>query len=447
MIDDPLTRAVAKLDEIASPLTWDEVEARVAEVDAPPAGRSPGAGRGRQRMAVLVTAIAAIGLVGLIAWPDPSTDRARTRAGPEPTDTPAAGQRPESGPGDPGQRPTTTAPATRTLRTSPVTAFTGTEYLVWGGEAGTNDVSQRADGFAVDVRTGTVRAIPVAPIDPRAGATGVWTGTELIVCCGTGQADGYPGDTRSAAAWNPATDRWRQLARPPAPVARSFAASVWTGELMVVMVTGPAVATYDPATDRWTEVAAPPEVARQPEAVWTGAEVILWNPSFGSGRVPPDGAVADRGWRWSPGSDAWEPLPELPAGARTHLGSMAWTGDEVVVWGSSTEVDGLGVGARWRPGDDRWRPVAASPQETVRTFNGTYGSQALAPDHRGRIIVRALDDDDADPATPVFAYDPDSDTWALTDLMIDGFHPTFDVAAGTIVVPDEAAPLVGRSPP
>lgn len=78
-----------------------------------------------------------------------------------------------------------------------------------------NDVSQRADGFAVDLGTGAVSAIPVAPIDPRSGATGIWTGTELIVCCGTGQADGFTPDTRSAAAWNPATAEWRTLARPP----------------------------------------------------------------------------------------------------------------------------------------------------------------------------------------------------------------------------------------
>jgi hypothetical protein len=454
MTDDQLTRAVAKLDEIASPLTWDEVEGRAAEAesavgDAPPAGGASGAARRRRRMAVLVAAIAAVGLavVGLAAWPDPSTERTRTRTGPMPTDSPATSPRPETGTTAPGQGPMTTAPATRTLRTFPVTAFTGTEYLVWAGEAGANDVSQRADGFAVDVGTGAVRAIPVAPIDPRSGATGVWTGTELIVCCGTGQPDGYPADTRSAAAWNPATGRWRELARPPASVARSFPASVWTGEVMVVMATGPAVATYDPATDRWTEVATPPEVAELPEAAWTGDEVILWNPTYGSGILPPDGAVADRGWRWSPGRDAWEPLPELPAGARTQLGSMAWTGDEVVVWGASTAVDGLGVGARWRPGDDRWRPVAASPQGPVETHVGTSGSQALAPDHRGRVIVRALDDNDADWAGPLFAYDPGSDTWTPTDLALDGHHPTFGVAAGAVVVPDEAAPFVGQVPP
>ena len=83
----------------------------------------------------------------------------------------------------------------------------------------------------------------------------------------------------------------------------------------------------------------------------------------------------------------------------------------------------------------------------VETFDGTYGRQALAPDHRGRVIVRALDDDDADWAGPLFAYDPGSDTWTPTDLAIDIHHPTFGVAAGTIVVPDEAAPFLGPVPP
>lgn len=122
---------------------------------------------------------------------------------------------------------------------SPVVAVADEEYLVWAGEAGENDISHRADGFAVDLASGSVRAIPVAPIDPRPGATGVWTGDELIVCCGTGQADGFRADTRSAAAWVPETSRWRELARPPASIARSFAAAVWTGEVIVVVAPGP----------------------------------------------------------------------------------------------------------------------------------------------------------------------------------------------------------------
>ncbi|MFP3907415.1 MAG: hypothetical protein ACLFWR_10330 [Acidimicrobiales bacterium] len=446
MTDDRVARAVALLDEMECPLTWADVEARLADA-AVPVG-SPTGWRRRAAFAVAVlvgVGLVALGLVTVLSGSSP--DSSVTRTGPDPTDRPGTSEPPGTAVDSPDRGPTTTAPATRTLRTFPVTAFTGAEYLVWGGEAAANDESRRADGFAVEVGNGAVRSIPGAPIDPRSGATGVWTGTELIVCCGTGRADGYPVDTRSAAAWDPATGQWRTLARPPASVARSYPASVWTGEVMVVMARGPAVATYDPATDHWAEVAAPPAIDRLPEAVWTGDEIILWDRRFGSGRVPPDGAVADRGWRWAPGRSAWEPLPDLPPGARTELASIAWSGDEVVVWGESTAAEGEGVGARWRPGDDHWRPVAPSPQGPIGSFDGTPGSQALAADaDGGQVLVRALQDGVADHPEPVFAYDPGGDTWTRTDLVIEGYHPVFHVAAGVVVVPDEAAPIAGGAP-
>ena len=160
---------------------------------------------------------------------------------------------------------------------------------------------------------------------------------------------------------------------------------------MVVMANGAAVATYDPATDTWAEGPTPPTIDRLPEAVWTGSEVILWDPKYGSGRLPPDDAIADRGWRWTPGSGNWQPLPDLPPGSRTHLGSIGWTGSEVVVWGESTGAAGTGVGARWRPGDNRWTPVTASPQGRVDPFDGTAGSQSVVSDpEHDRVLIRAL---------------------------------------------------------
>lgn len=340
----------------------------------------------------------------------------------------------------------TTGPATRTLRTSPVTAFTGAEYLVWSGEAGANDTSQRADGFAVDVRTGEVRSIPVAPIDPRSGATGVWTGSELIVCCGTGQADGYRVDTRSAAAWDPATGEWRTLARPPEAIARSYPTSVWTGDLMIVVATGPAAAAYDPGTDRWAEIPVPPIVGRRPESIWTGNEMVVWDSHWGSGEAlmyPLTGALADRGWTWAPGSDAWSELPALPEGSRTRLGSIAWTGRDVVVWGQSTHNDALGVGARWTPGADEWRPIAPSPQGPVAdAYNGTPGSQTLAADADldGRVIVKGLD---GASSPPLYIYSADTDEWIPTQLTVPGFHPNISLVGDRVLVPDSDDPIIG----
>lgn len=332
---------------------------------------------------------------------------------------------------------TTTGPATRSLRHGAVVVVTDRDYVVWGGEAGENDTSQRADGFAVDLATGAVRPIPVAPIDPRSAATGAWTGTELIVCCGFGTADGGPGDTRSAAAWNPMTNEWRALADPPAALARSFASAVWTGDRMVVVAQGAAAAAYDPLTDRWSEMAAPLLAGRQPQAWWTGEQVVVWDPSYTDSTAAPD-----RGWVWAPGDDDWTRLPDLPEGFRTQLGGSVWNGTQLVVWGAAAPDDAVGVGARWRPGDDGWRPMAPSPQGQVDDpFNGTPGSQSLAADTDGRVLIKALD---GGTTGGTYVYDPSRDTWSPAPLSVDGFAPQVALVNGTVFVPDEAQPVAGR---
>jgi len=449
MSDERLTAAVDALERVPAQVEWADVERRLAGDTASPFFVGPGPrvwAKARLRVALVVIAVLLV-TAGLTTI---SRDRSpeSVRTGPGPSEAPSTAT--STAPPSSMASTSTTAPATRTLRTFPVVAFTGEEYLVWGGEAGENDVSVRADGFAVSLDSGAVRPIPVAPIEPRSGATGVWTGSELIVCCGSGLNDGLTRDTRSAAAWDPSTGRWRTLARPPSSVARSFPASVWTGDLMVVMAAGPAMATYDPAADRWTEVVAPPRLDRLPEAVWTGDEVILWDRRFGSGQSPPTGEIADQGWRWTPGATAWEALPPLPPTYRTELGSVAWTGTEVLVWGDSTSDPGAGTGARWRPGDDGWSPMSPSPQDRVDDYNGTPGSQAVVADaKRSRVLIRGLEGNAeavGQVAAPLFVYVPETDRWTRTDLVVAGYHPLFGVAGDAVVVPDDAAPIVGTVP-
>lgn len=343
----------------------------------------------------------------------------------------------------------TTIAEQSSLRAFPVIAVTRTEILVWAGEAG-SEAAVRADGFAIDIVSGAVREIPPAPIVARSGATGVWTGSELIVCCGTGQPDGYGRDTRSAAAWDPVSGAWRTLAPPPEAVARSYPAAVWTGTQMVVVATGPAAAAYDPTTDTWHEIAPPPIRGREPAAAWTGTEVIVWDPVYGTASFPPSGSVEDRSWRWAPGDDDWTELPELPTGSRTRLGSMAWTGTDLVVWGLSTADDALGVGARWRPGDATWSPIEPSPQGPVPDpYDGTPGSQALAV-VGGRVLVKGIDGGQAggdDGATDaLMLYDPATDRWTTTTLTVWGYSPDIVVADGRVLVPDREQPLVGTLP-
>lgn len=326
------------------------------------------------------------------------------------------------------------------------TVVVGDGYWVWGGEVG-GDGTPRRDGFVVEEGGAGVRVVGDAPIDARSDAAGVWTGEDVIVCCGSGQADGLTADSRAAAAWNPESGQWRELARPPADVARSEVAAAWTGDVMVVVAAGPAAATYDPATDTWATIPAPPELAGVAEAVWTGEEVVVWDARYGTHEYPADGALEDRGWRWAPGRAAWEPLPDLPDGSRVALGSMVWTGDEIVVWGQSTADYGLGVGARWRPGEAAWATVPRSPQPRFDDVDGTPGSQSAAVDPAsGDVIVRGLFGRDSGPAIPAYRYDPDAGRWSQTGIGLAGHAPAFAVLDGRVVVPDPDAPAIGRLP-
>lgn len=454
---DRLADAIAALDQLPVPVDWQDVEQRLGSdsivsltIDHSLTLRR----RLVRRQALLILAAVAVLIVTVVVlWPGHPTHPVLTGPGPSASSRSASSSPSSSLPPstvDPKPRqPTTTAPATSTRRTAAVTAFTGREYLVWAGEAG-SESSRRADGFAIDVTTGAARPIPVAPTSPRSGATGVWTGKDLIVCCGVDQTDGSSGGQRFAAAWSPSTGIWRTLARPPEAVAQSISTSVWTGRVMVVIAPGPTAATYDPVTDRWAQAPAPPSIDRYPTAVWTGAEVVLWDPRFGTGSLPPDGAVADRGWRWAPGDAAWEPLPDLPPGSRTQLGSIGWSGTEIVVWGDSTQVEGLGVGARWRPGETRWRPMSLSPQGAVQAYDGTPGSQAMVSDPaNGRVLVRALqgDAETLGKEAPLFAYNVTTSRWTTTGIIVPGFHPSIGVARDVVLVPDQARAIIGRAPP
>jgi len=213
---------------------------------------------------------------------------------------------------------------------------------------------------------------------------------------------------------------------------------------MVVVAPGSAVASYDPVTDRWAEQPAPPALDRNPEAVWTGGEVVVWDSTYGSGLSGTGSSpeIADRGWRWAPGDEEWTPLPDLPEEARTRMGSMVWTGGEVVVWGQSTGDDAIATGARWRPGDDDWRPITPSPQGPLTDpYNGTPGSQAIAVTDGGRVLVRDIEGGAL--GAGAYLYDPAEDSWSSVDVVLAGFHPSVTVAGNAILVPDEARPIAG----
>jgi len=182
--------------------------------------------------------------------------------------------------------------------------------------------------------------------------------------------------------------------------------------------------------------------------VWTGDEVLFWSTSYFVGPFPDEvgSVVVDRGWRWAPGAGSWTPLPDLPDGHRTTRATAAWTGEELVVWGTAAggrgQVD-VGVGARWDPADGTWRPMAPSPQLPDRGWNGTMGSQAVVYDGVGQVvIVRPLSlSEGVETPKPLLLYEPTTDTWRTTTVTADRPFLTRD---GVVLVADPAAPVAGR---
>jgi N-acetylneuraminic acid mutarotase len=146
--------------------------------------------------------------------------------------------------------------------------WSGTELLVWGGVAGVDYREPRADGAAYGPGTGTWRLLPASPLSPRVGQAAVWTGTEMVIWGGDQRGGVNPSvATADGAAYDPATNRWSAL--PAAPLSpRADADAIWTGA-EVVILGGQSTqadgssrnygdgAAYDPSTNRWQHIPAP----------------------------------------------------------------------------------------------------------------------------------------------------------------------------------------------
>lgn len=133
--------------------------------------------------------------------------------------------------------------------------WTGRELIIW------------RSGLAYDPETDTWREIARSPLSPRLRPVTVWTGSELVVWGGCHRERGQCDESNSGllgdgARYDPAADEWTSL--PPAPLAPAVhMVAGWTGSDVIIVttapgpVTGARAAAFDPDTDRWTEIATP----------------------------------------------------------------------------------------------------------------------------------------------------------------------------------------------
>lgn len=193
---------------------------------------------------------------------------------------------------------------------------------------------QSTAGTANILARGHWSILPRSPLGTRFGATVLWDGHELLQLGGSasGRLGAAPRD--SSAAYDPATGRWRRLARSPAALLADNAAWTWTGH-QVFIFGGPTpphkAATgrgglYDPAANQWTVTSkAPVGPFNAATAVWTGTRVIL----AGMTRTNPTLQVAS----YEPATNTWASLrPPISSHHPPMAMAMVATNDGVLLW-------------------------------------------------------------------------------------------------------------------
>ena len=220
---------------------------------------------------------------------------------------------------------------------------------------------------AFDPSTNRWRQLPKSP----ASGTGLvaWTGHELIGwgggCCGDAFSDG--------AAYNPVTNTWRKLAASPlAPSAAPTGA--WDGREVIVLVGDfdpdghrwPAhfarAAAYNPVTDTWRRIAPLPESRGGATATWDGHELLVVG-GAGAPRGGQPAPLSRTGFAYNPAADRWRQLPPMESGRTAS--AVLWTGKTLLLWGGSESGNGTTVvpphGLAYDPERNRWSPLPQAP--------------------------------------------------------------------------------------
>jgi hypothetical protein len=206
-----------------------------------------------------------------------------------------------------------------------VTGWTGRQFLAWGGTC-CEDTSR--DGMTYNPATNTWRKLPAAPLQPRASASGAWTGKELVVA---GGSDFFRKTVfRDAAAYNPSTGTWRKL--PQMPRALTGGPALWDGkEILFLSSSSARGLAYNPAQNRWRLLPAMPLPRFWFAAAWTGHRVLVWGGLTGSS---PTWAPPAHGEAYNPATSRWTALPASPLHGRAFP-TAVWTGRHMIVWGGN----------------------------------------------------------------------------------------------------------------
>ena len=175
------------------------------------------------------------------------------------------------------------------------------------------------------------------------------------------------------------------------------------------------------AVPDWEALPDPPLRARSGAAIaWTGDEIVVFGGSTflcpdGAGCAAPKEPPFRDGAAFDPKTRTWRPIADAPIPIAEHLSPVTLGGDVYVVapWPAGREEGDVSELLRYRPGDDRWDRFRLPT---------AWVSRGLAAANGTSVVVYPSSDERGE--LPDLRFDPVDGTWS--ELPPDPLSPAFD---------------------
>ncbi len=239
---------------------------------------------------------------------------------------------------------------------------------LWGGAATTTI----PDGLAASVSSGSWETMAEAPIQTRPHAVAAWTGTEALFWAGSSLDRGFA--YTDGAAYDPSTDTWHSL---PGPGwGHPGLSSAFADGQLYALAKGSGV-RFNPGDGTWTDL-PPVEGMFLAGAVAADDTVFGLGPTAINRDGQTDIAIARyslqaNNWTYGPVFEGTPDTLSLFQDTAFLDQPVLWTGTEVVLWNPE------GGGVAYSPTTETWRQIPAPPAEaaTIITSEATIVDTAL----------------------------------------------------------------------